>query len=54
MFGAKYQLHDGWYSAGGVECYPLQSATYDSPIFGPRANERHYAYVFQFALGRNW
>jgi long-chain fatty acid transport protein len=54
MFGAKYQLHDGWYSAGGFEWYPLQSATYDSPIFGPRANERHYAYVFQFAVGRNW
>ena len=54
MFGVKRNLDREWYTAGGVEFYPLQSVTYDNPIFGPRANERHYAFVFQFAVGRNW
>ncbi len=53
-FGVKHKINEEWYSAVGVEAYGFQSVTYDSPIFGPRANERHTGFVVHMAVGRNW
>ena len=45
-----------WKGSYGVEWYPLQSVTYDNAnsVFGPRANERHYAAVFHLSAIRRW
>lgn len=43
-----------WKAAAGVEIYPMQSVTYDSPIFGAGANERHNAVVLHLAASRRW
>jgi long-chain fatty acid transport protein len=54
MFGAKRELNEGWYVAGNMEWFAFQSVTYDSPLFGPRANSRHLGIVFHGSVGRRW
>jgi long-subunit fatty acid transport protein len=54
MFGVSRKISDGWQVSGGVELFTLQSSTYDSPLFGPGATERHYGYIFHTALSRHW
>lgn len=54
MLGAKRQLDDGWNVAGGLEFETPSSVTYDSPIFGSRANERDYAIMCHVSVGRRW
>ncbi len=54
MFGARRQLEDGWYVAGILEWFATQSVTYDSAVFGPRANEHHLGDVLHISIGRNW
>ncbi len=53
-FGAKHQIDNEWETAGGVEVLALQSVTYDNPLFGPRANERHFGLIFFASIGRHW
>lgn len=53
-FGIRHRIDKGWYSGLGFEYFPVQSATYDSPIFGSNANERHSAVVMHLVVGRNW
>lgn len=54
MYGAKQKFDDGWFAAGVVEWFALQSVTYDSAVFGPRANEHHQGVVFHISVGRTW
>ena len=52
--GARRKLNAEWSLTGGVLIAPVQSVTYDSPLFGPRANERNYGVIFHTMLSRRW
>ena len=51
-FTQKYS--EEWSGSYGLEWYPLQSVTSDSPVFGPRSNVRHYAGVLHLSAIRRW
>lgn len=51
--GFSHKLDAEWQVGSGVQWFPLQVATYDSPVFG-HATERHYAALFHFTLSRYW
>ncbi len=53
-FGFQRKVDAEWQAAAGIEVFPVQSRTYDSPLFGPRANERHGGNVLHFGLSRRW
>ena len=52
--GLTHRIDDEWQAAGGIEVYPPKSATYDSPLFGPGATERHNGAVLHLSLARRW
>ena len=52
--GLSRKFSDGWQAGGGLEIFPLQSVTYDSPLFGPRANERQNAVMVHMSVSRRW
>lgn len=52
--GIRHKFGDEWLGTGGFELYPPKTFTYDSPLFGARATERHNGLVVHLQLGRRW